>query len=135
MRLLTVACLGLVLAGITSGCATMRNPLASKTDPQEASRRRMIAEMNARAEKGDIAGAHQILARLEASDQAAKTDSSVIPLGQPATTDPAEVDRLVNRLVALDPPALRESSRQKYAQFSPATLRQMLAEYELSTSF
>jgi hypothetical protein len=135
MRLLTVACLGLVLAGITSGCATMRNPLASKTDPQEASRRRMIAEMNARAEKGDIAGAHQILARLEASDQAAKTDSSVIPLGQPATTDPAEVDRLVNRLVALDPPALRESSRQKYAQFSPATLRQMLAEYERSTSF
>ena len=129
MRLLTLACLSMVLVGITSGCTMMRNPLASKTDPQEASRRRMIAEMNARTEKGDLAGARQILARLEASEQADQADSSVIPLGQPRTSDPAEVDKLVDRLVALDPPALRESNRQKYAQFSPATLKQMLAEY------
>ncbi|MDA0807422.1 MAG: hypothetical protein O2945_07045 [Planctomycetota bacterium] len=135
MRLLTVACLSLVLVGFASGCATMRNPLASKTDPQEASRRRMIAEMNARTEKGDIAGAREILARLEASEQAGQADSSVIPLGQPRTSDPAEVDKLVDRLVALDPPALRESNRQKYAQFSPSTLKQMLAEYERTASF
>ena len=135
MRLLTVACLSMVLVGITSGCATMRNPLASKTDPQEASRRRMIAEMNARTEKGDIAGVRQILARLEAAEQAGQTGSSVIPLGQPRASDPGEVDRIVDRLVALDPPALRESNRQKYAQFSPATLKQMLAEYERTASF
>jgi len=136
MRLLTVACLGLVLVGITSGCTMMRNPLASKSDPQEAARRRMIAEMNARAEKGDIAGAHQILARLEASDQAKQTASSVIPLGQPrGTTVPTEVDNLIERLVALDPPALRESGRQRYAQYSPATLKQMLADYERAASF
>lgn len=136
MRLLTVACLGLVLVGITSGCTMMRNPLASKSDPQEAARRRMIAEMNARTEKGDIAGARQILARLEASDQAGQTASSVIPLGQPrGTTGPAEVGNLVDRLVALDPPALREANRQKYSRFSPATLRQMLAEYERTASF
>jgi len=113
----------------------MRNPLASKTDPQEASRRRMIAEMNARTEKGDIAGARQILARLEAADQAGQENSSVIPVGQPRVSDPAEVGNLVERLVALDPPALRESNRQKYSQFSPATLKQMLAEYERSASF
>ena len=136
MRLLTVACLGLVLVGITSGCATMRNPLASKTDPQEAARRRMIAEMNARTEEGDIAGARQILARIEAGNQAGRTDSSVIPLGQPsAATDPAEVAQLVDRLVALDPPALRESGRQRYAQYSPATLKQILAEHERAASF
>ena len=135
MRLSTVACLGLVLVGITSGCTMMRNPLASKTDPQEASRRRMIAEMNARTEKGDIAGARQILARLEAADQAGQENSSVIPVGQPRVSDPAEVGNLVERLVALDPPALRESNRQKYSQFSPATLKQMLAEYERSASF
>lgn len=136
MRLLTVACLGLVLVGITSGCTMIRNPLASKTDPQEAARRRMIAEMNARTEKGDIAGARQILARLEASDQAGQTASSVIPLGQPrGATTPAEVDNLIERLVALDPPALRESGRQRYAQYSPATLKQMLADYERAASF
>ncbi len=135
MRLLTVACLSMVLVGITSGCTMMRNPLASKTDPQEASRRRMIAEMNARTEKGDIAGARQILARLEAGEQAAQADSSVIPLGQPRASDPAEVDKLVDQLVALDPPSLRESNRQKYARFSPATLRQMLTEYERTASF
>ncbi len=135
MRLSTVACLSLVLVGITSGCTMMRNPLASKTDPQEASRRRMIAEMNARTEKGDIAGARQILARLEASDQAGQTNSSVIPLGQPRVPDPAEVDNLVNRLVAFDPPALRESSRQKYAKFSTTQLKQMLAAYEETASF
>lgn len=136
MRLLTVACLGLVLVGITSGCTMMRNPLASKTDPQEAARRRLIAEMNARTEKGDIAGARQILARLEASDQAGQTASSVIPLGQPReATTPAEVDNLIERLVALDPPALRESGRQRYAQYSPATLKQILAEHERASSF
>ena len=135
MRLSTVACLSLVLVGITSGCTMMRNPLASKTDPQEASRRRMIAEANARIEKGNIAGAQQILARLEASDQAGQANSSVIPLGQPRVSDPAEVGNLVDRLVALDPPALRESNRRKYSQFSPATLKQMLAEYERTVSF
>ena len=136
MRLLTVACLGLVLVGITSGCTMMRNPLASKTDPQEAARRRMIAEMNARTEKGDIAGARQILARLEASDQAGQTNSSLIPLGQPrAATDTAEVDKLVEQLVSLDPPALRESGRQRYAQYSPAKLKQILAEHERAASF
>ncbi|MFT5091884.1 MAG: hypothetical protein ACI93T_000703 [Porticoccaceae bacterium] len=136
MRLSTVACLGLVLVGITSGCTMMRNPLASKTDPQEASRRRMIAEVNARTEQGDIAGARQILARLEASDQAGQTNSSVIPLGQPrAASDPAEVGVLIDRLVAFDPPALRESSRQKYAEFSPAKLQQLLAIYDRTASF
>lgn len=135
MRLSTVACLSLVLVGVTSGCTMMRNPLASKTDPQEASRRRMIAEMTARTEKGDIAGAHQILARLEASDQAGQTNSSVIPLGQGRVSDPAEVSNLVDRLVALDPPALRESSRQKYAKFSTTQLKQMLAAYEQTASF
>jgi len=114
----------------------MRNPLASKTDPQEAARRRMISELNARTEKGDIAGARQILARLEASDQPGQTNSSLIPLGQPrAATDPAEVDRLVERLVSLDPPALRESGRQRYAQYSPAKLKQILAEHERAASF
>ena len=80
MRLSTAVCLSLVLVGLTSGCTTMRNPLASKTDPQDASRRRMIAEMNARTEKGDIEGARKILTRLEASDQAAKAGSTEIPL-------------------------------------------------------
>jgi hypothetical protein len=136
MRLSTVACLGLILVGITSGCAMMRNPLASKTDPQEAARRRMIAEMNARTEKGDIAGARQILARLEAVEQAGQNASSVIPLGLPsAPTDPAEVGKLVDRLVALDPPGLRDLNRQKYARFSPATLKQMLGEYERTAAF
>lgn len=136
MRLSTVVCLGLILVGITSGCATMRNPLASKTDPQAAARRRMIAEMNARTEKGDIAGARQILARLEASDRAGQTESSVIPLGQPsAPTTPAEVEKLVDRLVAFDHPALRELNREKYARFSPTALRRMLAEYEQAASF
>ncbi|MGZ0169052.1 MAG: hypothetical protein ACKVHE_05820 [Planctomycetales bacterium] len=136
MRLSTVVCLGLILVGITSGCAMMHNPLASKTDPQAAARRRMIAEMNARTEKGDIAGARQILARIEASERVGQTDSSVIPLGQPrASSDPADVSKLVDRLVALDPPALRESSRQEYANFSPAQLKQMLAEYEQTAAF
>jgi hypothetical protein len=135
MRLSTVACLSLVLVGITSGCTMMRNPLASKTDPQEASRRRMIAEMNARTEEGDIAGARQILARIEASEQAGQTASSVIPLGQPsAPTDPAEVGKLVDRLVAFAHPASRESRRQEYAGFSPAALKRMLSEYEQAAS-
>jgi len=109
----------------------MRNPLASKTDPQDASRRRMIAEMNARTEKGDIEGARKILTRLEASDQAAKAGSTEIPLGtRNLSTDPDDVNRLVDRLVAFDPPALRESNRQKYQQFSPSTLKQMLGEYD-----
>lgn len=136
MRLSTVACLSLVLVGLTSGCATMRNPLASTSDPKDATRRRMIAEMNARTEKGDIEGARQILARLESNDQAGKTESSVIPLGQGGSSaSPQDVDQLVDRLVAFDPPALRDSNRQKYQQFSPATLKQMLAEYERTASF
>lgn len=136
MRLSTAACLTLVLAGLASGCATMRNPLASNSDPQDATRRRMIAEMNARTEKGDIEGARQILARLEASEQSDKEDSSVIPLGQGSST-PAQqdTDKLVDRLVAFDPPALRDSNRKKYEQFSPATLKLMLAEYERTASF
>lgn len=136
MRLSTLACLTLVLVGISSGCAMMRNPLASKTDPKDAARRRMMAEFNARMDKGDLAGARQIFAQLEASEQAGKTDSSVIPLGQPGTpASPDDVNKLVDRLVALDPPALRQANRQKYEKFSPATLKQMLAEYERTASF
>jgi hypothetical protein len=136
MRLSTVACLGLVLVGITSGCATMRNPMTSNTDPQDAARRRMIAEMNARTEKGDIAGARQILARLEASDKSSNDESSVIPLGLGGSnSDPADTGRLIDRLVAFDPPEQRASNRQKYERFSPAILRQMLAEYERTAEF
>jgi hypothetical protein len=131
MRLSTAVCFSLVLIGLTSGCATMRNPLSSKADPQDASRRRLIAEMNVLTGKGDIEGARQILARLEASDQAAKTESTEIPLGsRNSSTDPESVDRLVDRLVAFDAPGLREANRQKYQQFAPATLKLMLSEYD-----
>jgi hypothetical protein len=131
MRLSTAVCLSLVLVGLTSGCTMMRNPLASKADPQDATRRRMIAEMSVLTGKGDIEGARQILARLEASDQAAKTESTEILLGtRNVSTDPDDVNRLVDRLVAFDPPALREANRQKYQQFSPSTLKLMLTEYD-----
>lgn len=134
MRLVTLVCL--VLVGISSGCATMRNPLAAKADPHDATRRRMIAEMNALTEKGDLAGARQILAQLEASDQSIKQESSVIPLtpGR-SSTSPDDVEKLVDRLVAHDPPELREANRQKYQKFSPPILKQMLAEYERTAEF
>ncbi|MDA1163792.1 MAG: hypothetical protein O3B13_11875 [Planctomycetota bacterium] len=131
MRLLTAVCLSLTLLGIVSGCAMTGNPLASKTDPQDASRRRLITEMNARTEKGDIAGARRILAQLEASDKADDDDSSVTALeSSNSSTTASDVDRMVDRLVAFDPPALRESNRAKYEKFSPAALRLMLTEYE-----
>lgn len=134
MRLVTVVCL--VLVGLVSGCATMRNPMAAKADPQDASRRRMIAEMNALTEKGDLAGARQILAQLEASDRSLQEESSVIPLtpGR-SNSSPDDVSKLVDRLVAHDPPELREVNRQKYQKFSTPILKQMLAEYERTAEF
>lgn len=134
MRLVTFVCL--VLVGLSSGCATMRSPLATKVDPEDATRRRMIAEMNALTEKGDLEGARRVLAQLEASRQKDPGSSSVIPLSPGQTgTDPADVEQLVDRLVAFDPPELRESNRQKYEKFSAPILKQMLAEYERTAEF
>lgn len=132
MRLFTVLCLSLAVVGLASGCTMMRNPLSARTEPQDTARQRMIAEMKARTERGDLKGAKRLLDEIEAREQSAtESDSDVIQLASHnGAASRSEMDRLVDQLVAFDPPASREKNRQIYSQLSPAQIQQLLRNYE-----
>lgn len=145
MRLSITACLVLAFITVCSGCTMFRNPLVSKADPQEDARRRMVADLNARVERGDTEGARRILARMDESrngSTAGSGSSSADSMDAALTAyeqrlngiNQAEISEMIDTLIASDSTIRTqqdvEQKRRQYQQLPVGRLQQMVASLD-----
>ena len=134
MRLSTTLCLGLTVIGLCSGCTVLHNPFASRVDPVDAARERMAADMRARVERGDVEGAREVLAQLEASkreeERASDSGIRLTDYSESAKRLSPQAEAEIEELAALmAPPADRAKKRAELRQYSPIQRSQMLASF------
>jgi len=113
----------LAVLSLCAGCATLQSPFSGSASREDASRKRLVAEMNARAERGDIEGARQILEQLDHSQPGETVTFNAAQPGL-SRTEKAEI---IEELLASEPAAERERKRALYDMYSPARLRAMQA--------
>lgn len=113
----------LAVLSLCAGCATLQSPFSGSASREDASRKRLVAEMNARAERGDIDGARQILEQLDHSQPGETVTFNAAQPGL-SRTEKAEI---IEELLAGEPAADRERKRALYDMYSPARLRAMQA--------
>lgn len=134
-----------------SGCASISSPFANRTKPRESDRDRMVADINAKLDRGDLAGARRLMDQLDPAaaqadaDRRPQTQGIEIAAGvehtgfqpgpqiRPGPTQPtrpvrdtrSERDRVIDELLTYHPPVGRDVQRAQYATFQLPQLLEM----------